>query len=259
MRDAVWLTVMFISELFNKISTKVSVSPIFIFVIIFFVAADLVFVVLHFYLGQNIHAFNIDLERNAPTLYQGFKLVFTGCVVAAYFYLLNTITRQSLFNRLIIFPYWLGFIYLAMDETAEIHENFAGVLNRLGGDAVTNYREYFANLGYTSAQWLLFFVPIIIFALGYLFYLAKHFHKQNAPQLVLFILAVTCFALVPLVEWWNTAEFSYHYSFTQRNILVTLEEYLEMLGATLFFAFNVGLLSSVTKRARQRLQNLNLL
>lgn len=218
--------------------------------ILAFLSLDILFVILHFAFGQQINYFNIDLEKNLPTLYQGFKLIVVAVAIGGILILNQIIYRGTRHRLLLLIPYWLGFIYLALDELGEIHENFGGFINQIGGDAVTNYREFFASLGFTSAQWLLFFLPLMVAAILYLFSLARYFKKQHESKVFIFILAIVCFALVPIIEFWNTSNTSYDYSFDARNKLIALEEYLEMLGASLFFAFNAILLRSKAQKLK---------
>lgn len=210
--------------------------------IVAFILLDIAFVVLHFAIGQKINYFNIDLEKNLPTIYQGFKLVVVASIIAG-IYVVNLLTKNgSKKERLLLAPYWFGFVYLALDELGQIHENFAGFISTFAGGATTQYREFFESIGFSSAQWLLFFIPIIIVALVYLAYLVRYFIKQKTSYVFILILAILCFAAVPVVEFLNTSEVSYSYSFDVRNALVALEEYLEMLGTSFFFAFNIMLL-----------------
>lgn len=223
------------------------------FIIIAFFVLDIALVILHFSYGQQINYFNIDLEKNLPTLYQGFKLIVISSVIAAILVIIYLNQKSLRFDKLALVPYWLSFVYLALDELAEVHENFPEVITQLGGDAVTSYPKLFVSFGFTSAQWLLFFIPFMAVALVYLLYIARYLYKQNTGRIYILVLAIICFTLVPIIEYWNTSNITNTYSFNERNSLVVLEEYMEMLGATLFLTFNLILLRAYMNKIRQSL------
>lgn len=226
----------------------------YIYPIVFvFFFLDIIFVILHFFYGQQTTLLNLDLERNIPTFYQGFKLAIISSIVAAILVLIWLSFSSSRLQKFSLIPYWFMFLYLALDEIGEIHESFGGVINRIGGDAITSYREYFTS--FNSAQWLLFYAPVMLAGVAYLIYLARHLYRQNTGKMYIFILAVICFALVPIIEYWNTSKIFETYTFNQRNTIIVLEEYFEMLGATLFLAFNLLLLQKNFKKVRLLLAN----
>ncbi len=231
-----------------KISNTSLITKLFIA----FLALDIVLLAAHFMFGQQVILFNIDIERNIPTTYQSFKLILAGTTVAAVFAI--AYFRNYFKSQLLLIPYALGFIYLALDEIAEIHENLAVMLQDMGFTFTEQYKDFFVELGFNSAHWLLFFVPLMIGAIIYLVFLAKHLHQQQIPKMYLMALAILSFACVPLVEYWNTSEISYLYSFDQRNMLIGLEEFLEMLGATFFLTFNLILLRFHGSKIRKSVQ-----
>lgn len=199
---------------------------------------DITIVILHLTLGQQYNLFNIDLERNLPVWYQVFKLIIISSIVAATIALLHHTKRLDRATKWLLWPFWFGFAYLGLDELGEIHEQVGDAIKHSDG-WLGRYGDFLGNLGFTSALWLAALFPVIIAVLIYLGYLARWFYRQKTGLLYLLIIAIICFALVPVVEFWNTSETSYSYTFTQRNLLVTLEESLELIGVSFFLTFNL--------------------
>jgi hypothetical protein len=229
-----------------------------IFIIVVFVL-DIIFVVLHFLYGQQVTFLNLDVERNIPTLYQGFKLIFISSLIAATWAITYKAQNVSWLQRFILVPYWFMFAYLALDELGQAHEGIAEVLfNRSGIRVIESFREFFVSLGFNAAPWLLFFIPIAALAVAYMISLAKYFYNQQTGKIYILALAILCFALVPVIEYWDTSKVSYSYRANVQNILLAAEEYLEMLGATLFLAFNLFLLRDKLFKLRRPIeQNAN--
>ncbi|HMQ01850.1 MAG TPA: hypothetical protein PKD79_02145 [Candidatus Doudnabacteria bacterium] len=216
-------------------------SPKTIYTILLVVLAlDVLMVVLHLSLGQQYNLVNIDLERNLPTLYQVFKLITITSIVAAIIALLHYSGRLTKQAKWLLWPYWFGFAYIGLDELGEIHERFGDAIKYSEG-WLGSYGQLWANLGFTSAWWLAFFTPIFVVGLFYVWHLIKWLHKQQTGKIHWLMIGIACFGLVIGVELWNTAEFSYEYTFLQRNLLVTLEEFLELLGASFLLIFNLFL------------------
>jgi hypothetical protein len=224
-------------------------------IIIAFFVLDIVFVALHFLYGQQNNFFNLDMERNLPTLYQSFQLITIASLSAAILTIMYAVENCSRFERLLFIPYWLVFVYLGLDDIGQIHENFADILTRFIGNEVRIYTHYFTVFGFTMySNWLLFFIPIMLGAVIYLIFLATYLHKERVAHLPIFLFAVLCFVLVPVIEYLDgsrTIHLYAHNNFGELNILIALEEYIEMLGATLFLTFNILLLRDKVEKLRQ--------
>jgi hypothetical protein len=213
-----------------------------------FVFLDLLWIYLHFTHGQQTEALNIDLERNIPTFYQGFKLILVSCVIFAGM-VLGYVKQGGAIKKLYAFlPYLLGFIYLAIDEVGMVHETLHISLQSLNNSFITGYENFFIALGFTSAKWLIYYLPALALAAVYFLWLAKHYYREERALFPIFALAVAMFLLVPVVEFFNTTDSAYSGSFNYLNTLVAIEEYLEMAGTTFFLAFNTYLLKKyITK------------
>ncbi len=207
---------------------------------IFFFILDFLMIGLHLWLGQDYNLVNIDLEKNLPTLYQVFKLFTISSVIAGIIALFHTKNLLSTKLKWLLFPYWFSFAYIGLDELGEIHESFGEAIQYSEG-WLAKYGELWTSIGFSSAWWLAFFAPILLIGLVYLYYFIKWLYKENTHLIHWLIFGISCYALVFGIEFWNTSNAASGYTFDQKNLLVTIEEGLELVGATFFLIFNVKL------------------
>ena len=210
---------------------RISKTSLIIFFLIFL---DLLFVILHFYLGGGSELFNLDAERNFPTIYQSFKLVLLASLAFAHMVFLYVLRDFKGKEKLIFFPFWLGFSFLALDEIGSIHENLGNTLSQIDGDLIAGIREFFSSIGFRSSEWLLFYLPAIVFAGIYFVYLMKFFYKQK-NKFYLFAFSTLLLFLVPIIEYISNPK--ENYTALQYNIFVSFEEILEMAGISLMIVF----------------------
>ena len=207
------------------------------------IVLDIIFIILYFWFADQTSLLNLDIERNIPTAYQSVKLVVTGALIAGLITL--SFASKTRFRSYLLIPYCAIFIYLGIDEIGAIHESFEGVANRIGGDTVTQYREFYISSGYHAAQWLLYYTPIIVIAVAYLIYLVGYFREKKIKYLFLMAMGIALFSLVPVVEYYDSS--SRETSGQANRSIVATEEFFEMLGASVFFAFNLLILRDEIK------------
>lgn len=228
----------------NKKLIQLTKLQLFIVLMVLFI--DCVIVVLHLSLGQQYNLFNIDLERNLPVWYQVFKVICVSGILFSAYVLWKQTHPQEFTQKKYLLTLWLATTYLAVDELGEIHEQIGDALKHSDG-WLAKYGQWFTSLGFSSALWLIIFTPILLIGLIYFIFIIRWIYHQHKLLALWLLLPALFYGLVFIVEFWNTAEFSYQYTFTQRNLLVTLEEFLELLGASFLLIFALKLLNFTKK------------
>lgn len=178
-----------------------------------------------------VRMFDLDMERNIPTLFSSAILLISGFL----FYLLGKLPKEvDNGNR----PYWLGlsfiFTFLAFDESAKIHEQL--------GD----FTERFVDAtGYLHYPWVISY-SILVLLLG-IFYL-RFFLKMEKKIFWSFMGAATIFLSGAIgFELLGANESSYHGTETViYSILYTIEESLEMFGVIYLIHILLTLLADKT-------------
>lgn len=199
---------------------------------------DGLLVAAHLLLGQRVPFLNLDLENNLPALYSGLKLIMVG-ILAFVVYGSSFPTQVNVVRRK-KWP-WLVFgtmfIYLAMDEMFQLHENIADVLAPLGPAA----------LGWYDNQvfyWTLIFLPFIVLGVSFLAYFIKILPRSGSTRGFL-VAGLACFIGVIVAEvvggFLGSPSVGY--------FVMTIEESLEFVGATLFLG---GVLNVVARLDGER-------
>jgi hypothetical protein len=221
-------------------------------IVIFFIILDFIFLGLHIGYGEQNTYFNVDFENNAPTYYQGVKLIIIACIFFATSVLMYIIDSRSL-KYLVIMPLWIGFAFLAVDEVGMFHESIAYELSKIFPTFTQNYITFFRSMGYNSTEWLLFYLPVIFGAIIYYFFFTFYFlRKENysSRYIYLFLIASACFGAVPFIEFINT---SVEIMFSEKyDTMVSIEEFVEMLGASLFLLFGLMILRDSVRSVIRR-------
>lgn len=216
-------------------------------VLVVFLSLDLLILLLYL-VFPNFAFFNLDLESNLPTIYQGLKLILVGSTSCMVLVLLYILGKDLLKNWFWIF--WsLLFVFLGLDEIGEIHENISTYIKEIFGKGVVEYEEVVVELGYSSTPWLLYYSLFFVIATVLVcIYLRSSKSKNNLFLIVGWIFFVS----VLIVEYVNTKEgimFNDGYV-----VLMCIEEMLEMIGASflLYFSFLklFELISVVKKRLK---------
>lgn len=190
------------------------------------------FILLLGYIYVDKEIFNLDVESNIPTLYQGIKIILVSFLSLEIF----------LFTKKKSKYFWLflsvAFLFLGMDEIGQIHENLPTLLNDLFvKSTMQNPYDYLNQYGYKSTTWLPYYIPLIwIFLIVGGIYLVN-FLKSNWKRACFFVLGVACLVGGLLVEYLNTKpDIMFQDGYYK---LVFWEEVLETIGITfiLFFAY----------------------
>jgi hypothetical protein len=134
-----------------------------------------------------------------------------------------------------------------------MHEHLAEDLALILPGWTNNYIGFFESIGYQSSSWLLFYFPIIILAGGYFYKLFKYFRSQSWPLFytTLFMGGCLLFLSVPVIEFINSR--SGFFSENVLHILIAVEEYVEMLGVTLFLSFTSLILRDAVRQLKEKI------
>lgn len=200
-------------------------------VLLFFILADLLFVLLHLTFGQFYNFFNLDIEHNLPTIYQGIKLLLTTYILIEIWKVVSKNKIFSKIKRIIILLITFVFGFLAIDELAQIHENFPLFLAEMNYGLVNNYEGFFDQMfNFHSAEWVLFYIPIFLIFFAIMMIFIKNFSAILGKRIVYIALGILFMFIVPVIEILNT---SGNYPAFVIDNLVILEEFLEMVGISL--------------------------
>jgi hypothetical protein len=174
-----------------------------------------------------IDLFDVDIENNIPTLYSALLLFLCAVLIA-----LIALVKQRNKNRFTIHWWSLStiFLYLSLDESLSLHES----LNRKLGEKL----QLWAN-----GPWdILNSVILIVFILAYTkFFLCLPLKIQR-----LFFLAGVLFVVGGIgIELVGEHFFSsiYHQQTYVAEVITTIEEFLEMIGITIFLYALVSYIS----------------
>lgn len=175
----------------------------------------------HGYVFGLIDLFQLGLEENVPTLFSSFQLIVAGLLLA-----LIGVAHKANGES---YSYWLAlsltFFFLAVDETAQIHERF----NALRGTFQLTGFFYFA--------WV---VPYAVGMIIFLAVFSKFLLRLPARTARLFVASGAIYLVGAMGLEMLGAKYSY---VTIRSlgsldlpylILVTIEEMLELLGIAIF-------------------------
>ena len=199
---------------------------------IYFLPFLLDFVVLGLFLiFPQFDFFNMDYESNFPTMYQGIKL-FTVATLAFNILILIKLSGKLTKRKAIVFSgFLLGFMFLAVDELGQIHDNIQKHLDQML-PVLKNLFGIAQSGGYNSSPWLIYYIPVMIAALIFFIFMIKEI-KNN--RLLLF-LSFFFFSSVIVLEFISSHStyFLYHQSYVT---LITFEEMSEQLGASFMLLF----------------------
>jgi hypothetical protein len=216
---------------------KITLSTSGIIKFLSIVALILIFIhinilVIYFLVGDPekfdfVRMFDLDMERNIPTLFSSAILLISALL----FYLLSKVpNEQEKGNRL----FWLGlsivFTFLAFDESAKIHENL--------GDFTENFVDA---TGYLFYPWVISY-SIFVLILG-LFYI-RFFWRMESKVFWSFMISAAIFLSGAIgFELLGANESSIHGTDTiLYSIYYTIEETLEMFGVIYLIKILLNLL-----------------
>ena len=195
-----------------------------------FVILDLFFIYLHSWNGWYYSMFNLDIEHNLPTLYQGIKyFVVAGfCWGLTYYYrLLSDQARGRFWLLLALLVSWLG-----LDELGMLHEFLLDAyLVELFPAWNTFQRAEIYTRGYAlyASRWIITYVTLGLLLLPFGLYWANLGRKLYGRKLWPLLAAFFVLAVVVGVEYYGTSGIDGQYY----NRVITIEEGLEMLAVSL--------------------------
>ncbi|MBN2403138.1 MAG: hypothetical protein JXN64_12150 [Spirochaetes bacterium] len=177
--------------------------------------------------------FNFFYERNFPTYFSLFLLLFSSCLLSIIFYIK--------FNNFDKFRFHWGFLaliflYLSFDEGMEIHEQLSEPVQRML-NILPGSLEYWG--------WIIpFSILALIFALCYIpffFHLNKRFRIYFFLSALIYIFGTIGFEFIEgfySIPFADKHDLNYIINSTPFFILVTIEELLEM-GGIIFFVYTL--------------------
>lgn len=168
-----------------------------------------------------VYLFNINQEQNIPTLFSVILLMICSILLSLAFYLDH---KQAAGLKM----YWgtlaAGFIYLAVDEFAELHEKFGLSVRPFMGEYLHGFLYY---------SWVVPALAIVLFiSIFYSSFLFKLPKVTRINFIIAAIIYVTGLVGLEMLGG-NYHEINGSENITY-NLISTLEESLEMMGLILF-------------------------
>ncbi|MGI6484558.1 MAG: hypothetical protein ACOX0R_02970 [Candidatus Dojkabacteria bacterium] len=199
--------------------------------IILFLFVDSLVLLLHSLFPEKTF-FNLDVESNLPTIYQGMKVLLVSFF--AFYLFLSTDGKFKYFWIFFAFV----FLFLALDEVGQIHENLPTFFNELFiKEGQRNLQDVVSEFGYESTTWLPYYIiPFLIFFVVVGVFLMK-FIKKNWKRAMLLMIGLIFLVLGLVIEFVSTKPnimFQEGY-----GTLVFWEEAFEILAISfiLFFVY----------------------
>ena len=195
-----------------------------------FVILDLLFIYLHSWNGWYYSMFNLDIEHNLPTLYQGIKyFVVAGfCWGLTYYYrLLRDASRKRFWLLLALALSWFG-----LDELGMLHEFLLDhYLVELfpAWDAFQRSEVYARGYALYASRWIITYAALGLLLLPLGIYWANLGRKLYGRKLWPLLGAFLTLIVVVGVEYYGTSGIDPQYY----NRVITIEEGLEMLAVSL--------------------------
>lgn len=199
---------------------------------------DLALLNLHLLLRRHLHFMHLDYENNLPTIYQSLKLVIFGFIFSVIS--ISVLIKRELQSFLI--PLSIFTIFLGMDEYFQIHENIYRIFEFFPWLHPSKIVDASMKLGYRSSLWLLYYLPGIILFFFWSGYWLRYFQSKMRNNFVTIIISSLCLFVVLLAEVLSSTG---TYSDSTYFILVTFEEFAEMIFATTLIYIGNRVIKSV--------------
>lgn len=187
--------------------------------------ADVGIVLLHILFAPGFGAFDLDVESNIPTVYQGLKLIIIGTII---------LTKRE-WSKLprdlkLSVAFTAGFlIFLGADEMALIHENVPVFTQQMFPWVHASVLSFASAIGYIGSLWVIYALPIIgALIMVWTFQLAWLTKKKQDIRLIL--IAIILLVSVPAIEGINTSS---GLSPEVYRYWIVIEEMVELIGVTL--------------------------
>ncbi len=190
------------------------------------VLLDVLILFLHFFWGRENVFFNLDNEKNLPTVYSGIKLLLIGLLATILAYK-NISTKKFLW-----FLFAFIFVYLSFDEVFELHEKTMDFL-RDGGYLILNW--YDNHVFY----WTLIFLPLIFGTVVFFLVFIRKLKEEILSSKKYLIIGFCLFLGVIVLE---TVGGILYGKTSWYFVLITVEESFEIFGATIILLALIDLL-----------------
>jgi len=205
--------------------------------------------------------FNIAREQSLGSWFSILLTAFSGTVLLLLFILHSDQTSSWQAKGWAILSAF--FFYLSADDAAKIHERVGGKIakiiesNQTSSDAIAQWHDYFPSYAW---QWL--FGPVfIIMGLYILFFIWKQLPTKHLKAAL--FSAFICWGAAVCIDFIEGQEFLFKFLsnywdvklYTVSHPFLVLEEFLEMLGATLFLIVFISCL--LMKLSRYRVINIS--
>jgi len=182
---------------------------------------------------------DITLEANIPTWFSSTQAIVTGIIAL----LIGHIRKQQAERKKMTGWYLTGlfFIYLGIDDAAQIHERVSTFINDVVKEGSSNGLISSLVDMFPSYHWQVLFLPVFIIAGVIMLVFIFSELKQN-KALPVFIAAIFCYVFAVGLDYIDGR--SYYYNVLLgliplglpelEHISRAIEEFFEMLGTTLF-------------------------
>ena len=203
--------------------------------LLYWLLLDTAFVLLHLMTSHRTGLFHLDYEQNIPTIYQSAKLLAAGSLAILYIWLKKKMVGKIRRAELWFFaPLGAILIFIGLDELGQLHENIYTYVLEIAPRFAIHSNEAVRHLGYSSTDWIIYYLPLIILSVFYFIYAISYTAKNYKDRVWLIIFMVISFLMVLLLEYLGTRQ--EHPAHVYERYFV-FEEYLEMIGATFGFTF----------------------
>lgn len=187
---------------------------------------DLGVVLLHMLFAPEFSIFDLDMESNVPTVYQGLKLIIIGTII----FTKGEWSKLPKDLKLSI-AFTAGFlIFLGADEMALIHENVPVYTQQILPSLHTLIASFATTIGYIGSLWVIYALPIIgMLLIAWTLQLAWLTRKKK-QDIRLILIAIILLISVPAIEGINTSS---GFSPQVYRYWIVIEEMVELIGVTL--------------------------
>jgi hypothetical protein len=196
--------------------------------LVLLIAADFLFLILHFLFGPGSDLFHLDREQNLPTYYQGVKLITFGIIGFGYLIRKKVQVKQL---RYFLIALSAILVFIGIDEIFQLHENtwrlFAGTSTFLDPANLAPFA--FEAVGFQSSLWLVYYLPFFFIGLIWLVYWLLVF-KRTYHTYFKYLITATVFGLMVVI--FEVLSSTGWYPPHVYHILVGIEETSEKLAAT---------------------------
>ena len=205
--------------------------------------ANLVCIYLKYVLGFTFHTmqiFHFNVEGNIPSIYSATAIFFSAFLLWSIGKLEKEKTaKRTFYWKLLTFI----FIFLAIDELISIHESFSDDSKDLLGDATAGGFLHFAWI----VPYAIIFGFLALFIIKFLFQLPPATRNLFITAGIVFVAGAVGMEMIGgrYVFYNGKEELAY-------ALMVTLEEFLEMIGIVIFiYALGSYLVNNVTHKSVQ--------